>query len=91
MALSTPQPARDQRRDGVRRDGTIVVPTRLRKRRNAARRVQFSDTSAGPPTTWAWDLGGGLKSSEQNPTVVYDKPGTYLVTLTVRHDRPSLR
>ena len=45
--------------------------------------VQFSDTSAGGPTTWAWDLGGGLKSAEQNPTVVYDKPGTYLVTLKV--------
>jgi len=45
--------------------------------------VQFFDTSAGGATTWAWDLGDGRKSADQNPVVVYDKPGTYQVTLTV--------
>jgi hypothetical protein len=64
-------------------DDPIASFTASREQGVAPLEVQFSDTSAGPPTTWAWDLGGGLKSAEQNPTVVYDKPGTYLVTLTV--------
>ncbi len=45
--------------------------------------VKFEDTSTGSPQTWAWDLGDGRKSDQQNPTIVYDKPGTYSVTLTV--------
>lgn len=45
--------------------------------------VQFTDQSAGNPTAWVWTFEGGNPSSstEQNPTVTYDTPGTYSVTL----------
>lgn len=47
--------------------------------------VQFSDTSFGQPTSWLWSFPGGdpATSTEQNPTVVYNTPGTYDVTLEV--------
>ena len=45
--------------------------------------VQFSDYSAGSPTTWSWSFPGGnpSTSTQQNPSVVYNTPGTYPVTL----------
>ncbi|HEV2951316.1 MAG TPA: PKD domain-containing protein, partial [Actinomycetota bacterium] len=45
--------------------------------------VDFTDTSAGEPTVWAWDFGDGTTSSAQNPSHTYSTPGTYTVTLTV--------
>jgi PKD repeat protein/uncharacterized protein YjiK len=45
--------------------------------------VSFSDGSSGGPTAWAWDLGNGGTSTEQNPTHTYSAPGSYTVTLTV--------
>ncbi|WP_345005650.1 PKD domain-containing protein, partial [Snuella lapsa] len=50
--------------------------------------VVFSDTSSGVPTTWLWTFEGGdpATSTEQNPTVIYDSPGTYEVALTVTND-----
>ncbi len=46
--------------------------------------VQFTDESAeGTPTDWLWTFPGGAPatSTEQNPVVVYNTPGTYDVTL----------
>lgn len=46
--------------------------------------VKFTDQSGGNPTSWKWDFGtGGNPSVLQNPEKVYNKPGTYTVTLTV--------
>jgi len=45
--------------------------------------VAFTDTSAGTPTTWAWDFGDGDTSSSQDPTHVYAADGSYTVTLEV--------
>ncbi len=47
--------------------------------------VQFTDYSAGVPTSWSWSFPGGSPSSStaQNPFVAYNTPGTYPVTLTV--------
>ena len=47
--------------------------------------VQFNDESCGNPTSWEWTFEGGTPetSTEQNPVVVYEDPGTYDVTLTV--------
>lgn len=47
--------------------------------------VQFTNQSTGNPTTFNWTFAGGNPSSstEQNPLVVYNTPGTYSVTLTV--------
>ncbi len=45
--------------------------------------VSFSDLSINAPDTWAWTFEGGSPSGSnvQNPSVVYDTPGTYTVTL----------
>ena len=45
--------------------------------------VTFTDTSAGPPTSWLWDFGDGNTSTQQNPSYNYANPGTYKVCLTV--------
>ncbi len=47
--------------------------------------VQFTSTSLGNPTSYAWQFPGGTPdtSSAQNPTVIYNAPGNYNVTLTV--------
>jgi PKD repeat protein len=46
--------------------------------------VQFSDYTAGQPTSWNWTFQGGnpATSTAQNPFVAYQAPGTYSVSLT---------
>ncbi|SFS40441.1 PKD domain-containing protein, partial [Lutibacter maritimus] len=48
--------------------------------------VDFTDTSIvyGTATisSWNWDFGDGLTSTEQNPTHTFDLPGNYMVSLT---------
>ncbi|PVG82930.1 hypothetical protein DDE18_11340 [Nocardioides gansuensis] len=44
--------------------------------------VTFTDTSTGPPSSWAWDFGDGGTSTLQHPTHVFTKGGTYAVKLT---------
>ena len=47
--------------------------------------VQFTDTSAGTPISWAWDFDndGSIDSHDQNPVCVYIRPGNYTANLTV--------
>lgn len=48
--------------------------------------VEFTDESTGTNNdTWSWEFDGATTttSDEQNPTVCYDTPGVYDVTLTV--------
>ncbi|MBL7936487.1 MAG: PKD domain-containing protein [Bacteroidia bacterium] len=46
--------------------------------------VSFTDLSTNTPTVWAWTFPGGTPSSSsaQNPTITYNTPGVYSVTLT---------
>ena len=44
--------------------------------------VDFTDLTTGSPTSWSWDFGDGGTSTVQNPTYVYNTPGTYSVSLT---------
>lgn len=46
--------------------------------------INFTDLSAGLPSSWLWSFPGGTPATSiaQNPTVVYSAPGTYDVTLT---------
>jgi len=48
-------------------------------------KVQFTDTSAGNPTSWTWDFGDGTTSSLKNPSHDYTGKGWYTVMLTVRN------
>jgi uncharacterized protein (TIGR02145 family) len=45
--------------------------------------VNFTDQSTNNPTSWAWDLGDGNTSTEQNPQHTYQDAGSYTVQLTV--------
>lgn len=47
--------------------------------------VTFSDQSSNNPTVWNWQMPGGSppNSSLSNPSVVYNTPGIYTVSLTV--------
>jgi len=48
--------------------------------------VSFTDLSVAGTngiTSWTWDFGDGGTSSSQNPSHIYNTPGTYTVSLTV--------
>jgi PKD repeat protein len=47
--------------------------------------IDFTDFSFHDPSGWTWTFQGGspATSSQQNPTVTYNTPGTYTVTLEV--------
>lgn len=45
--------------------------------------VEFQDNSMGNPTSWWWDFGNGLTSTEQNPVVLFNTPGNYNVILEI--------
>lgn len=71
--------------------GTQVVSKPLANFQAETRRVllggqvRFTDLSANFPTRWEWTFEGGTPttSTEQNPTVVYNTPGKFKVTLQV--------
>ena len=45
--------------------------------------VSFRDHSYGQITDWKWNFGDGKTSTERHPRHRYDKPGEFIVTLTV--------
>ena len=45
--------------------------------------VQFTDLSTGDPKQYEWSFGDGMKDSVKNPVHIFQKGGTYNVTLTV--------
>ncbi len=53
--------------------------------------IQFFDESENAPDSWNWTFVGGtpLNSTLQNPTVTYDNPGTYNVTLETTNESGS--
>jgi PKD repeat protein len=61
----------------------VIVPFQMNK---VPMSVDFVDQSTGLPTSWSWDFGDGQNSGSQNPTHLYQKEGTYTVTLTVRNN-----
>ncbi|MEA3447369.1 MAG: PKD domain-containing protein, partial [Bacteroidota bacterium] len=44
--------------------------------------VQFTDLSSNGPTSWSWDFGDGVNSSNHHPQHTYVTPGAYTVELT---------
>lgn len=53
---------------------------------NAPLRVAFTDSSSGSPTSWNWDFGDGMNSTEENPVHTYNSSGQYTVTLTEKNN-----
>ena len=53
--------------------------------------VQFIDQSTNNPTGWLWTFDGGTPSTstQQNPQVTYNTPGTYDVTLVATNANGS--
>ena len=51
--------------------------------------VRFKDQSLGDPTSWYWQFGDGLNSSEQNPVHIYYSTGTYSITLKAYNNLTS--
>jgi PGF-pre-PGF domain-containing protein len=45
--------------------------------------VNFTDQSSNSPTSWFWDFGDGINSTEQDPNHVYTSVGIYNVSLNV--------
>ncbi len=44
--------------------------------------VKFHDYTSGNPTTWLWQFGDGVTSTEKNPVHTYGSVGYYNTTLT---------
>jgi hypothetical protein len=51
--------------------------------------ARFQPTVSGgfSPYTFTWDFGDGKTSTEENPSHVYNKAGTYTVKLTIKDDK----
>ena len=47
--------------------------------------VKFTDTSTGNPTSWRWDFEFAW-TTLKNLSLIFDEPGEYPVTLTVRNE-----
>jgi len=58
---------------------------------NAPLVVTFFDQSVNNPLTWNWEMPGAAPdiSNLKNPTVTYNNPGTFPVTLTVTNTAGS--
>lgn len=58
---------------------------------NMNQTVTFTDLSLNNPLTWNWTFDGGIppNSAKQNPSVTYNTPGIYDVTLTVETSNGS--
>ena len=51
--------------------------------------IQFTDYSANNPTSWLWDFGDGVTSTDQNPSHTYLNSGEYSVSLSVTNNNGS--
>jgi len=58
----------------------------------AGQSIKFYDISCkSDPTAWSWTFQGASQTSAsiQNPSIIYQTPGTYKVSLTVQNSRGS--
>ncbi len=53
--------------------------------------VQFTDLSSGEILNWSWEFEGGspATSTDENPVVIYENPGTFNVSLTISNNEDS--
>ena len=55
--------------------------------------INFTDQSTNSPTSWQWSFPGGTpaSSTEKNPSVTYNSPGVYDVTLSATGTSETLQ
>jgi len=51
--------------------------------------IQCTDLSIGNPKEWSWSFGDGETANTQNPTHIYQYPGTYTISLTATNSYGS--
>nr|MBP6334748.1 PKD domain-containing protein [Bacteroidia bacterium] len=51
--------------------------------------ISFTSTSTGNPTSYDWDFGDAVTSTDPNPSHIYSTPGLYTVILTVTNGTGS--
>ncbi|UCH88105.1 MAG: right-handed parallel beta-helix repeat-containing protein [Thermoplasmata archaeon] len=71
----------------------VVIIDTGKKEGEAPFEVSFDGTLTDPQgksVTYEWDFGDGDTSTEENPVHTYDKPGEYLVTLTVTDENGQI-
>ena len=72
----------------VKAQSTVADFTVSHRTIQAGSQVNFTDQSTQNPTSWNWTFEGGspASSTAQNPTITYNEPGTYAVTLKVTNE-----
>ena len=70
-------------RDGRPRLRRSLSSPAAPRRASAPLTVNFTNSSTGSITSYAWTFGDGTTSTVANPSKVYSAPGTYTVSLTV--------
>lgn len=72
----------------------LILPNFAIERNCANSKVHFINNSIGPINNFEWDFGNGLTNetvtNNQNPVVVYNAPGLYLVKLKVSNSQLSI-
>ncbi len=75
------------------RDNTTSVPTASFSANPTAGTtpltVSFTDNSTDSPSSWSWDFGDGAKDTVKNPVHIYQKAGSYTVSLIVGNQHGS--
>lgn len=51
----------------------------------AGQSISFQDNSTAGANSWAWNFGSAGQSNAENPSVTYNSPGTYTVSLTAQN------
>src|SRR5665647_2406856 len=52
--------------------------------------LQFTSSFTGNPKGFVWIFGNGTGSNNQNPSITYNKAGSYTVKLIVIHQRTTV-
>ena len=66
---------------------TVYLPLKAKyswSYNNLSTRVVFINQSSGQIVSYHWDFGDGTTSQQEHPQKIYDRPGTYWITLTVK-------
>ncbi len=67
----------------IRTSELRAIPTASRDTICLGDPIQFTDSSIGTPTSWLWNFGNGVTSTQRNPLYTYTSAGNYNVSLSI--------